>query len=258
MPESKDWSDKQMKRYRSYYVTGLAALCAAMLSFSPVTAWAAVDYAQISSRGITAGQYVAVVKEQADIYVSMDSYDILKTAAAGEYFPVLHDEGGGWMEVQTDGGSGYLSAEDVDMKEQAAFEKEQETAAQEQAEASRSLRQSVVDFAKQFLGCRYQYGGNDPHTGVDCSGFVRYVMQNAAGVALQRSSRSQASQGRAVSADQMRPGDLIFYAAGAGINHVAIYAGDGQVVHASTYKTGVKLSPWTYRTPALIVNVLGD
>ena len=64
-------------------------------------------------------------------------------------------------------------------------------------------------------------------------------------------------QGTAISADQMQPGDLIFYGSGRGINHVAMYIGDGKVVHASTERTGIKTSPWNYRTPVKIVNVLG-
>ena len=56
---------------------------------------------------------------------------------------------------------------------------------------------------------------------------------------------------------QMQPGDLIFYGSGRGINHVAMYIGDGKVVHASTERTGIKTSPWNYRTPVKIVNVLG-
>ena len=64
-------------------------------------------------------------------------------------------------------------------------------------------------------------------------------------------------QGTAISAVQMQPGDLIFYGSGRGINHVAMYIGDGKVVHASTERTGIKTSPWNYRTPVKIVNVLG-
>ena len=94
-------------------------------------------------------------------------------------------------------------------------------------------------------------------TGVDCSGFTKYVMQHGAGVSLNRSSTSQSKQGTAISADQMQPGDLIFYGSGRGINHVAMYIGDGKVVHASTERTGIKTSPWNYRTPVKIVNVLG-
>ena len=69
----------------------------------------------------------------------------------------------------------------------------------------------------------------------------------------ERSSTSQSKQGTAISADQMQPGDLIFYGSGRGINHVAMYIGDGKVVHASTERTGIKTSPWNYRTPVKIV-----
>jgi len=116
-------------------------------------------------------------------------------------------------------------------------------------------RQSLVNYALQFVGGRYRAGGNDPHTGADCSGFVKYVMQNGAGVSMSRSSASQAMQGRVISSDQMQPGDLIFYSNGSRINHVAMYIGDGQIVHASTYKTGIKVSEWNYRTPVKIVSM---
>lgn len=140
---------------------------------------------------------------------------------------------------------------------EAQAQAEAEAQARKAQEANAALRQQVVDYALQFVGGRYVAGGNDPHTGADCSGFTRYVMQHAAGVNLNRSSVSQATQGVQVSADQMRPGDLIFYANGSKINHVALYIGDGQIVHASTYKTGIKISQWNYRTPVKIVNVLG-
>ncbi|MCD8083822.1 MAG: C40 family peptidase [Clostridiales bacterium] len=133
-------------------------------------------------------------------------------------------------------------------------EETEETAAEQKAF---SARQQVVSYALQFLGGRYCDGGNDPHTGVDCSGFVRYVMQNGAGISMNRSSVSQATQGRQISSGEMQPGDLIFYGNGARINHVAMYIGDGQVVHASTYKTGIKISRWNYRDPIKIISMFG-
>lgn len=123
---------------------------------------------------------------------------------------------------------------------------------------SETRRQALVSYAMQFVGGPYRYGGTDPHTGVDCSGFTRYVMQHGAGVSLSRSSSSQATQGVTVSAEQMRPGDLIFYGSGRSVNHVGMYIGNGQIVHASTYSTGIKTSPWNYRSPVRIANVLGD
>lgn len=125
------------------------------------------------------------------------------------------------------------------------------------AQQNQDRRQNVVNYALQFVGGRYRAGGNDPHTGADCSGFVKYVMQNGAGVSMNRSSGAQAGQGVAISASQMQPGDLLFYGNGSRVNHVAMYIGDGQIVHASTYKTGIKTSPWNYRAPVKIVSVLG-
>lgn len=119
-----------------------------------------------------------------------------------------------------------------------------------------ALRQEVVDYALSFVGGRYVYGGNDPHTGVDCSGFTRYILEHAAGISMNRSSIYQASQGKSISAEEMQPGDLIFYGKGKSINHVAMYIGDGRIVHASTEKTGIKTSPWNYRTPVKIVSVI--
>ena len=93
---------------------------------------------------------------------------------------------------------------------------------------------------------------------MDCSGFTRYVLSNAAGVHITRTAASQSTEGVAVSDVTMQPGDLLFYSGGGRINHVAMYIGGGKVVHASSVKTGIKISPWNYRTPVKIVNVLGD
>ena len=130
-----------------------------------------------------------------------------------------------------------------------------ETAAAEAAEATANARQNLVNYALQFVGGPYRAGGNDPRTGVDCSDFVRYVMQHGAGISMNRSSGSQATQGHAVNSSQMQPGDLLFYSGGSGINHVAMYIGDGKIVHASTYATGIKISKWNYRNPVKIVSM---
>ena len=138
---------------------------------------------------------------------------------------------------------------------QAAKKLEEELAAAEEAaaraaEEAASARQNLVDYALQFVGGPYRAGGNDPHTGVDCSGFVRYVMQHGAGISMNRSSGSQATQGHAVNSSQMQPGDLLFYSGGSGINHVAMYIGDGKIVHASNSapypQGGIKISNYDY------------
>lgn len=139
-------------------------------------------------------------------------------------------------------------------EEESSEERARATAAAQSA----GLRQRVVDYALTFVGGPYRYGGNDPRTGVDCSGFVRYVLSNVAGVNIARTSAAQANEGVAVNDILMQPGDLLFYSQGGRINHVAMYIGGGKVVHASSVKTGIKISPWNYRTPVKIVNVLGD
>lgn len=121
-----------------------------------------------------------------------------------------------------------------------------------------ALRTSIVTNALQYVGNPYVYGGSNPNTGVDCSGFTKYILGNTAGVSLNRTAAEQSTQGRAVSAENARPGDLVFYSNGSTVNHVAIYIGDGRVVHASNERVGITTSNMYYRTPVKIVNMLGD
>ncbi len=148
---------------------------------------------------------------------------------------------------------------EADSDEEEAAEAEADEAELEAAiEVENDLRSEIVTYALQFVGNRYKYGGTNPNTGVDCSGFTSYVMRHAAEVELPHSSGGQSRMGRQVSSSEMRPGDIICYGSGKRINHVALYIGNGQIVHASTEKTGIKVSRWNYRTPVRIVNVLGD
>lgn len=167
--------------------------------------------------------------------------------------PVLEMSGSGREDTSDSGPDLTVQAK---RREEAAAKAAEAEAASAAAQAA-SRRQNVVNYALQFVGGPYRAGGNDPHTGADCSGFVKYVMQHGAGVNMNRSSVTQSTQGIAVSANQMQPGDLIFYGNGSRINHVAMYIGNGQIVHASTYSTGIKISNWNYRTPVKITNVLG-
>ena len=103
------------------------------------------------------------------------------------------------------------------------------------------------------------YGGGTSLTkGCDCSGFTMQILGNY-GVSLPHYSGSQAQMGKKISSDEMRPGDLIFYSNSKGtINHVAMYIGNGQIVHAASRRSGIKISQWNYRRPTVIRNMLGD
>ena len=253
-----------MKKGRVKYRLCAMALCGTLSLGGTMEAWAA--YGMSKGPGSLVQDYIVTIEAGTHfVYTSIDSGETLKQASEGEVYEVLSDEGDGWVEVQVGDDVGYILAEEdgvsvegVDEDSQEADAARESLEAQKQADASESRRQNLVDYALQFVGGRYVAGGSDPHTGADCSGFSSYVMLHGANVSIARSSGAQSLQGTDVSAEQMRPGDLVFYGNGSRINHVAMYIGDGQVVHASTYKTGVKVSPWNYRAPIRVVNVLGD
>ena len=173
----------------------------------------------------------------------------------------------GWVEIELDTGDGdsgesadnaYISTRDNNVKVRYALsEAIKFSPLEEKANQTASLRSQVVNYALQFVGGRYVWGGNDPHTGADCSGFVKYVLSHVAGVGLPRTSREQAKTGRSIKSSEMRPGDLIFYTNSKGtVNHVAMYIGTGQIVHAASRRSGIKISTWNYRTPKTIRSFL--
>ncbi len=98
---------------------------------------------------------------------------------------------------------------------------------------------SIVATAKKYLGSKYTYGGSSPSTGFDCSGFTSYIFKQY-GISLNRTAAGQYSNGVAVSRANLQPGDLVMFGK-SGINHVAIYIGGGQIIHASTPATGVRI-----------------
>ena len=169
-----------------------------------------------------------------------------------ERYPVT-EQLDGWVGIELDTPA-YVSTDYVDVRYALP-----EAVKFSPLDGNQSLRNKMVNYGLQFVGNRYVWGGNDPHTGADCSGFVKYVYSHVAGITLPRTSREQARQGTPIKSSQMRPGDLIFYANGGGtVNHVAMYIGNGQIVHAASRRSGIKISTWNYRTSYRIVNMLGD
>lgn len=114
---------------------------------------------------------------------------------------------------------------------------------------STPLRDSIVNYALSWVGqCNYVYGGTDLSIGgsVDCSGFTMQVYSRVAGVSLPHHSMSQMNCGSAITYDQLRPGDLVFYN---NPNHVAIYIGNGAIVHAGSPETGINVTSVFFKTP---------
>ena len=172
----------------------------------------------------------------------------------GEELEVLNQYDG-WVEVDLDGDVGYASTDYVEISQQ--LPKAQTMTELKYGQGVSDTRVSLVAYATQFVGNPYVWGGTSLTRGADCSGFVLSVYANY-GVYLPHSSRAQAGCGTRISASEAQPGDLFFYGSGKGINHVAIYIGNGQIVHASSPSTGIKISNAYYRSPVCVVRVLGN
>lgn len=203
---------------------------------------------------------------------------------------LVADQQDGWVEIELDDSKAYISSDYVDVKyglneaikytpivetpatggttskpskgnsssKPSGNKKNNNAAAGSGAGSVSSKRAQIANYAVQFVGNPYVWGGTSLTSGTDCSGFTMSVMSKF-GVSLPHNSGSQSQRGKSISSSQMRPGDLVFYSgSGGGINHVAIYIGNGQVCHASNKKSGIKISSWNYRSPSKIVNVLGD
>ena len=125
---------------------------------------------------------------------------------------------------------------------------ETEAPATEESSSSSDLGQQIASYAVQFVGNPYVYGGTSLTNGADCSGFVQSVFANF-GIGLSRTAASQASGGTSVSFDSLQAGDLLFYSSSGSIDHVALYIGGGQIVHAANSASGIIISNAYYSTP---------
>ncbi len=185
---------------------------------------------------------------------STDS-SVLTQIPKGEELEYLDTEGD-WIKVAIDADEAYISAEFVTIEEKL------DTAITMSellyGAGVSNVRVDMVEYAKQFLGNPYVWGGTSLTKGADCSGFVLSIYKKY-GVTLTHSAKVQANEGKKIAVADLQPGDLIFYANGSGtINHVAMYIGGGQVIHASNPKSGIKISKYNYRTPVKCVSYLQD
>ena len=175
-----------------------------------------------------------------------------------------------WAKVKVDGQTGYVSKDYAKVTYSFGKAKSMKQIQAEQAakKASVSISSSgssatgsrIASYAQQFVGNPYRYGGNSLTGGIDCSGFTQQIMAKF-GYSISRTSSSQSGDGRAVSTSNLRAGDLVFYGDGGSIDHVAIYIGGGQVVHASNSapypRGGIKISNVNYRTPICARRIIG-
>lgn len=179
---------------------------------------------------------------------------IITMMPQGEDLEVV-EELDGWVKINVDSDEGYVSSEYVEISTE--LPKAMTMTEIRYGQGVSDVRVSLVQYATQFIGNPYVWGGTSLTRGADCSGFVLSVFANY-GISLPHSSRAQANCGTKISASEAQPGDLFFYGNGRSINHVAIYIGNGQVVHASSPKSGIKISSAYYRTPVKVVRVISN
>ena len=129
-----------------------------------------------------------------------------------------------------------------------AYEETEAPQYEETEAPASSTGMAIVNFATQFVGNPYVWGGTSLTNGADCSGFTQSVFANF-GISIPRTAAAQASSGTPVDLSEIQAGDLLFYYGDSGIGHVTIYMGNGQVVHASNASTGITISDYGYRTP---------
>ena len=218
---------------------------------------------------------IAVDAAQLTAYITTDALNVrsepsLEATAwtqvtRNQSYHVL-DQLDGWVEIELDGtddeeGSdrAFISTRDNNVEVTYGLPVAIEYYPALEAEnAQMAFRNSIVNYAVQFVGNPYVWGGTSLTNGADCSGFVQSVLRHF-GISVPRVSRDQARSGNRITSDQMRPGDLVFYANSSGtINHVAMYIGNGQVVNAASRRSGITIYRWNYRTPVAIRDVIGD
>lgn len=216
-----------------YIVTGDEALAIAEEEIKTVaTVEAGTTTLNVRSEASTDSSILSLVGDGEDLVVSQEN------------------DGSGWIQVEVDDEYGYVSADYV------AVSKKLPTAKTiteiKYGDGVSDVRVALVQNALQYVGNRYVWGGTSLTNGVDCSGFTMQIMAQY-GIYLPHSSRAQPAYGTKIGSSEAQPGDLFFYGSGKSINHVAIYIGNGQIVHASNKRDGIKISNAFYRSPICVV-----
>lgn len=160
-----------------------------------------------------------------------------------------------WIKVDINGDTGYISAEYA--TEQYCLDEAMTLTELSAGKGVSDVRVALVQEALKYVGGRYVWGGTNLSTGVDCSGFTMCIFAKF-GYSLPHYSGAQAGYGTSISASEAKPGDLFFYGSGRSIGHVAIYIGNGQIVHAASSRTGIVIGNAYYRTPVKVVRIIND
>lgn len=205
----------------------------------------------------------------------------------GEKVPILEDDGD-WLKIQyTESRAGFVAAEYVTVSEEFVYAKtleeeaaefaarkaleERQHVSEEQAAENTAvtivppsgdyadtgeLRSEIIEYAKQFLGNKYVHGGQSLAMGTDCSGFTSLIYAEF-GYSVSRTPSGQlANDGRSIEYSEAQPGDIICYGSGGKCTHVALYIGNGQIIHSANSRKGVVIYEADYDTIIGIKNII--
>ena len=184
--------------------------------------------------------------------------EIMDQVATGQELEIISKRDDNWVEIKVDDATtGFACTDFVECKVvlPTGFTMQELEVQVEQGITQK--RVDICEYAKQFLGNPYVWGGTSLTNGCDCSGFVKGVYEHF-GYYLSRTSAAQANNGTRVSLDELKPGDLVFYSNGSRINHVAMYIGNGQIIQAKSEKYGIVISGFDYRSPYCAVRIIND
>ena len=205
----------------------------------------------MSSYLITGNEAVALAKKVGSVVATVNTTtlnvrseasllsSVVTSVPIGEEYEVL-DFDEEWVKIGVDQDKGYVSRQYVDL----TYELIKGVSVEEQTSGETGIRAQIVAYAKQFVGNPYVWAGNSLTNGTDCSGFVHLIYRNF-GYSISRQSTSLSYDGTRINPSSVRPGDLVFY-------------GNGQVVHASNARTGIKISNMYYRNPITAVRIIKD
>ena len=179
--------------------------------------------------------------------------EVIMTVGKGTDLEIIDTDTEGWVKVDIDGEPAYVSTDYVTVTD--SLKTAITLSELLYGEGVSDVRVDICEYAKQFLGNPYVWGGSSLTNGTDCSGFIMalYAHYN---ISLSHSSSAQAKEGVSVTLDELQPGDLVFYTKGGSINHVSMYLGGGKVIHASSPSTGIRISDFSYRTPYCYRSIL--
>ena len=188
--------------------------------------------------------------------------------SVGEHLDIVEKEKDGWYKASINGLTGYVSADYVEVVYSlpTAVEVVEVQVSGSSSSSSRptysnldpnvsQTAKNLINTGMQYLGNPYVYGGNSLTRGIDCSGFVKQIFAKY-GYSLPRTSGGYTSVGTRVPLDQIKPGDILIYKYGSRIGHVAIYIGNGQILHAANERDGICISNAYFIYPYMAVRVI--